>query len=125
MSAEYNEYKVLEDSNKVNRAGVKKANQTQVGRNYAPTQDHGRAIEDGISYAIAGRTVSNATSQARTGFNHKYPQAYEERGVHTHKEEVAKAKQNAKRYRNDETKLVALHGRWQVQMSSQSQVFME
>lgn len=60
MSAEYNEYKVLEDSNKVNRAGVKKANQTQVGRNYAPTQDHGRAIEDGISYAIAGRTVSNA-----------------------------------------------------------------
>lgn len=58
MSAEYDEYKILDGSNKVNRAGVREANKTKVGRNYVPTEDHGRAIEEGISYAIAGRTMA-------------------------------------------------------------------
>ncbi|KAI7972903.1 hypothetical protein EIK77_000790 [Talaromyces pinophilus] len=59
MSVEYNEYKILDDINKGNRISVREAKNTKVGRNYVPTEDDGRAIEEGISYVIAGRTVAN------------------------------------------------------------------
>lgn len=51
--------KILDESNKDNRVGVREAKNTKVGRNYIPTEADGRAIEEGISYAIAGRTVAN------------------------------------------------------------------
>lgn len=59
MSAEYDEYKLLEQENEINRSGVKDAWKARVGRNHVPTVDHGRAIEAGISHANAGRIGAN------------------------------------------------------------------
>jgi hypothetical protein len=59
MSAEYDEYKRLENKNRINHRGVSDAKQTKVGRKELPTIAHGIAIEAGISYANAGRIGAN------------------------------------------------------------------
>ncbi|KAJ5578277.1 uncharacterized protein N7459_007241 [Penicillium hispanicum] len=108
MKDEYNHYSDLTKSklHSTYRQAARNADAVRVGRNVPPTEEQCRAIEAGFAPASAARKLANSVVQARTGFDQKYPQAYQSiDAVESHRKEVANRRGSANDLRDLERRL--------------------
>lgn len=120
MVAERDEYHRFSDVDRGVTQAITDAKKVRVGRKVTPIPDHGKQIMHGISIVKASRLETNRAVQSRTGFNQKYPQAYEEKGLEGHTRQVNTNRTRAINMRKSEKELVKNYDTWKRRMESYS-----
>ncbi|KAJ5458684.1 hypothetical protein N7475_010072, partial [Penicillium sp. IBT 31633x] len=116
MVAEHNEYHVIGDDrqNTTRKKIVTAAVSLSIGAKVEVNEHHGSFIYNAIGPAVEGR--------GRSGFVHKYPQAYEdEKAMKSHEKEINDRRIQANRYRRWENTLHENHAKWSARMIAQNQ----
>ncbi|KAI9932371.1 hypothetical protein ASPWEDRAFT_27364 [Aspergillus wentii DTO 134E9] len=89
----------------------------RIGRKVSPHEHHRASLYEGQDLAVQGRNMANIAAQSRTGFDHKYPQAYEDHAaIGRHVEEANKQRRSARNFREDDAFLDEKIGKWKERM---------
>ncbi|QKX57662.1 uncharacterized protein TRUGW13939_04780 [Talaromyces rugulosus] len=115
--ADYKAYKRPSEGHRVISQQVHSYKQTPVGRNVSPHEYHRDSLLEGKRLAREGRNMANIAAQSRTGFEQKYPQAYEDReAIKKHAHQGLSQKRSAGNYRDDDTYIDGRLAAWEKQM---------
>ncbi|KAJ5348328.1 uncharacterized protein N7506_001581 [Penicillium brevicompactum] len=97
-------------------ADVKPGLKTYFGDKRKPTEKDREVNQTARAAATKGRNLANRAMQAREGFDHKYPQAYEDHAaIATHRKQIDQSRNTAKKFAKHSEKLHASSVRLEAQ----------
>ncbi|KAJ6134669.1 hypothetical protein N7523_000991 [Penicillium sp. IBT 18751x] len=125
MKKEYEEYKNTGDGPQGSWSAyneeIGKSKDLQIGRRTVPTNEHGRSFVAGIKKADEAVAASNRAGQSRQGFEHKYPQAYENMAaIQTHHLQITALRSKSASYREDQQYLQDKQAKWAARMDKEA-----